>query len=283
MKFIIDFGKGILIGAGCILPGISSGVLCVVFGLYEKLLDGILNFFSDIKKNFKFLLPIVLGAILGIILFSKILQFLLYKYPLQTKSIFIGLILGGVVLLVKDINRKEKFCIKNFIYLIISLSIGFLMVYLENKIGIKNVENVNYIYLIFSGILMSIGIVVPGVSSTIILMLLGIYSLYLNSVSTLYLPVIIPIAIGVIIGSLIFMSIIKILLNKFYIQTMFSIIGFTIGSIFVLLPDINTSMEIIVMIICIVCGYYSMNIFFYRHRQFHLFIIIVKIFKICYK
>lgn len=134
------------------------------------------------------------------------------------------------------------------------------MVYLENKIGIKNVENVNYIYLIFSGILMSIGIVVPGVSSTIILMLLGIYSLYLNSVSTLYLPVIIPIAIGVIIGSLIFMSIIKILLNKFYIQTMFSIIGFTIGSIFVLLPDINTSMEIIVMIICIVCGYYSMNI-----------------------
>ena len=107
---------------------------------------------------------------------------------------------------------------------------------------------------------MSIGIVVPGVSSTIILMLLGIYSLYLNSVSTLYLPVIIPIAIGVIIGSLIFMSIIKILLNKFYIQTMFSIIGFTIGSIFVLLPDINTSMEIIVMIICIVCGYYSMNI-----------------------
>lgn len=260
MKFIVDFGKGILIGAGCILPGISSGVLCVVFGLYEKLLDSILNFFSDIKKNSKFLLPIVLGAILGIILFSKILQFLLYKYPLQTKSIFIGLILGGVVLLVKDINRKEKFCIKKFIYLIISLSIGFLMVYLENKIGIKNVENVNYIYLIFSGILMSIGIVVPGVSSTIILMLLGIYSLYLNSVSTLYLPVIIPIAIGVIIGSLIFMSIIKILLNKFYIQTMFSIIGFTIGSIFVLLPDINTSMEIIVMIICIVCGYYSMNI-----------------------
>lgn len=259
MKFIKDFCKGILIGAGCILPGISSGALCVVFGLYEKLLNSILKFFLDVKNNFKFLLPIILGTILGIVLFSNVLKFLLYKYPLQTKSIFIGLILGGTVILFKDIN-KEKPNIKNFFYLIMSLSIGFLMVYLENKIGIEKIENVNYIYLIFSGILMSIGIVVPGVSSTIILMLLGIYSIYLNSVSTLYLPVIMPIAIGVIIGSLIFMCLIKILLNRFYIQTMYSIIGFTIGSIFVLLPEINTPMEIIIMLVCIVCGYYSMNI-----------------------
>ena len=118
MKFIMNLGKGILIGAGCILPGISSGVLCVVFGIYEKLLDSILNFFKDVHKNFKFLLPIALGGIIGIISFSKILQFLLYKYPLQTKSIFIGLILGGVVILFKDINKKKKFEIKNFFYLI---------------------------------------------------------------------------------------------------------------------------------------------------------------------
>ena len=261
MKFIMNLGKGILIGAGCILPGISSGVLCVVFGIYEKLLDSILNFFKDVHKNFKFLLPIALGGIIGIISFSKILQFLLYKYPLQTKSIFIGLILGGVVILFKDINKKKKFEIKNFFYLIASLSIGFLMVYLEKKIGIVKIENISSIYLIFSGFLMSIGIVVPGVSSTIILMLLGIYSLYLNSLSTLYLPVIIPIAFGVIIGSLIFMNLIKVLLNKFYIQTMFSIIGFTLGSIFVLIPEINTFIETIIILIYVILGYYCINIF----------------------
>ena len=260
MKFIMNLGKGILIGAGCILPGISSGVLCVVFGIYEKLLDSILNFFKDVHKNFKFLLPIALGGIIGIILFSKILQFLLYKYPLQTKSIFIGLILGGVVLLFKDIRKKEKFKINNITYLIISLLIGISMVYFENKIGTQNIYNINCIYLILSGILMSVGIVVPGVSSTIILMLLGIYSLYLNSVSTLYLPVLIPMAIGIILGSWIFMKIIKYLLDKFYTQTMFSIIGFTLGSIFVLMPVINTAIENIIALMCIVCGYYSINI-----------------------
>lgn len=260
MKFIIGFAKGILIGAGGILPGISSGVLCVIFGIYEKLIDSILNFFSDIRKNIKFLLPIMLGGFVGIIIFSKILQFLLYKYQLQTKSIFIGLILGGIVLLFKDIRKKEKVKIRNILYLIISLLIGISMVYLENKIGIQDNKDVSYIYLILSGILMSVGIVVPGVSSTIILMLLGIYSLYLNSVSTLYLPVLIPMIIGIIIGSLFCMKIVKYLLDKFYTQTMYSIIGFTLGSVFVLLPSINTTMEIIITLICIMCGYYSINI-----------------------
>ena len=260
MKFMIGFAKGILIGAGGILPGISSGVLCVIFGIYEKLIDSILNFFSDIRKNVRFLLPIMLGGFVGIIIFSKILQFLLYKYQLQTKSIFIGLILGGIDLLFKDIRKKEKVKIRNILYLIISLLIGISMVYLENKIGIQDNKDVSYIYLILSGILMSVGIVVPGVSSTIILMLLGIYSLYLNSVSTLYLPVLIPMIIGIIIGSLFCMKIVKYLLDKFYTQTMYSIIGFTLGSVFVLLPSINTTMEIIITLICIMCGYYSINI-----------------------
>lgn len=256
MKFIIDFFKGSLIGAGAILPGISSGVLCVIFGIYEKLLDSILNFFKDIQKNLKFLLPISLGIITGINLFSKILQFSLYKYPLQTKSIFIGLILGGVILLFKDINKEKKFKTKNIFYIVISLIIGIMMVFIENRIGNSSAENTNYIYLIISGFLMSIGIVVPGVSSTIILMILGIYPLYLNSVAILYLPVLIPMIIGIVLGSLIFMKIIKYLLEKFYFQTICCIIGFTLGSIFVLLPEIQSLIDIIISFLCVLFGYY---------------------------
>ena len=209
MKFIIDFGKGVLIGAGCILPGISSGVLCVIFGIYEKLLDSLLNFFKDLRKNFTFLFPIVLGAVVGIIIFSKLLKFLLYKYQLQTKSVFIGLILGGVILLFKEINKKDKLNIANISCFLIALVIGISMVLLEHKINIQNIQNVGYIYLILCGFLMSIGVVVPGVSNTIILMLLGVYSLYLTSVSNIYLPVLIPMGIGLVLGSIIFMKIIK--------------------------------------------------------------------------
>ena len=71
MDYISNFFKGIAIGAGAILPGISSGVFCVIFGIYEKLLDSTLYFFKDIKKNLKFLFTLIVGSIFGFIIFSN--------------------------------------------------------------------------------------------------------------------------------------------------------------------------------------------------------------------
>ena len=85
MNFVFNCLKGVAIGSGAILPGISSGVLCVVFGIYEKLLDSILYFFKDIKKNFRFLFPIIIGIIIGILIFSNLLNYLLVDFPVQTK------------------------------------------------------------------------------------------------------------------------------------------------------------------------------------------------------
>ena len=96
MNFFKSFIKGIAIGAGAILPGISSGVLCVIFGIYETLLNCVLNFFKNIKHNFKILFPIALGTFCGILLFGNILKYIFYAYPIQTKYIFIGLILGSI-------------------------------------------------------------------------------------------------------------------------------------------------------------------------------------------
>lgn len=109
MNFIINCMKGMAIGAGAILPGISSGVLCVIFGIYETLLYSVLNFFKDIKKNTKFLFPLVLGGIIGVLLFSNALNYLFNIFPLQTRSIFIGLILGSIPSLTKEINKKAPF------------------------------------------------------------------------------------------------------------------------------------------------------------------------------
>ncbi len=93
MKYIINFVKGLAIGAGAILPGISSGVICVIFGVYEKLLDAVLNFFKNVKENLRLILPIGLGCIVGIIIFGNIIKSLFLSYPIQTKYTFIGLIL----------------------------------------------------------------------------------------------------------------------------------------------------------------------------------------------
>lgn len=261
MNGFLNIIKGIFIGAGAIVPGVSSGVLCVIFGIYEKLLDAVLNFFKDIKQNIKFLLPIALGVGIGVLLFSNMLNYLLYEFPIQTKSIFIGLIIGTIPSLIREVNEKETFKPQNVIYLLIALAIGIITVVLENRMHIiTNLDNMSIMYLVMCGAIMSVGIVVPGVSSTIILMLLGVYSVYLQSVANLYLPVLIPLGIGLILGSIIVMKLTKKLLETYYSQTFYSIIGFTIGSIFVLLPQGMTMIEQVLCVLCIILGVYISHI-----------------------
>jgi len=259
MCFLFNFVKGIFIGLGAILPGISSGVICMVVGLYEKLLDSALNFFKDIKTNLKFLLPILSGSITGIILFSKIILYCFNTIPCQTKSLFIGLLLGSIYILIKSNSKNYISNNKsNKISFLICFLIGLGLIYLENfmNIGTTNTFNgFNGLFLILSGFLMSIGIIVPGVSSTIILMLLGVYNTYLNSLSTLNINILFPMAIGIGIGSFIFMKIIQILLNKYHSQTMFGIIGFSLGSVLILFPGYSFNLESIIGLILLYLGF----------------------------
>lgn len=152
MNFFIDCLKGIAIGSGAILPGISSGVLCVIFGIYEKLLDSVLNFFKDIKGNIKFLLPIVLGVFIGVVCFSKLLNYLLYAFPIQIKSIFIGLILGSVPSLFNEVNSKHKFKLRYLLFTLFSFIIGLGSVFLESSLNISQIQSLNFFYLLLGRI-----------------------------------------------------------------------------------------------------------------------------------
>lgn len=258
MNFFFNFIKGIFIGSGAILPGVSSGVICMVVGLYEKLLDSVLNFFKDIKRNIKFLFPIISGALLGIIIFSNIIFYCLNVIPCQTKSLFIGLLLGSIYILIQS-NLKNKTNNKSeYISFIICFLIGLFLIYLENIINVQSdyiSNNFSASFLILSGFFMSLGIVVPGVSSTVILMILGVYSTYLSAVSVVNMTVLFPMMIGAGIGSIIFMKIIQKLLNNFHSQTIFGIIGFSLGSIFVISPTYSISFESLIAIIILILGF----------------------------
>lgn len=268
MDFFKDVFKGICIGAGAILPGISSGVLCVIFGIYDKLVESILGIFHNFKKNFMYLLPFVLGAFIGVLLFGNILNVLFESFPLPTKYAFIGLILGSIPLLIHNINSKNTFKLHYLLYTAIAFGIGLLTVMLENSISSfsSSSDLINVIYnsavpslvsiilLVIAGFFMSIGIVVPGVSSTLILMCFGIYDIYLDAVSTMNLTILVPLGIGVIIGGIIFLKIIKYLLDNYYMQTFYSIVGFTLGSVLVLYMPITFDfigfLSIILLVIC---------------------------------
>lgn len=242
-------------------PGISSGVLCVIFGIYEKLLDSILHFFKDIKKNTKFLFPIILGGVIGILIFSNLLTIIFEHFPQEANSIFVGLILGSIPSLIKEVNSKSKFKFCYLFFTLFAFLIGYLSVILEKNISSTVSANYNILYLVLSGFLMSVGVVVPGVSSTIILMLLGIYSNYLSAISSLYLPFLIPLGIGLLAGCLVFMKFTKLLLERFYAPTFFAIIGFTLGSLLILVPTITFDFTGLICLLCILCGFSVARLF----------------------
>ena len=252
---IFNFFIGIILGAGAILPGVSSGVICVIMGIYDKLIDSILNLFKNFKKNFLYLFPIGLGGIVGVFLFGNILKALFNTFPAQASFCFIGLILGSIPTLIKKVNSEHVFRLRYLLFTLISFILGISFVFLENKLNTTTaVTNFSYLFLILSGFLMSIGVVFPGVSNTLILMCLGVYSTYLDGIASMNFSILIPIGIGLVIGCICFLIAIKYLLKHFYMQTYYSIIGFTLGSILVLYTpiafDLSGITSIILLIIC---------------------------------
>ena len=126
LKFIYLLIEGIALGAGAILPGISSGVLCVIFGIYDKLINSVLEFFNDVKKNIKFLTPILIGIGIGVILFGNILRTIFELCPIQTKFTFMGLIIGCIPSLITTANKKDGFRLHYLLYSFITLSIAII-------------------------------------------------------------------------------------------------------------------------------------------------------------
>lgn len=253
MSFFFQIIKGIFIGAGAILPGISSGVLCVVFGIYEKLLNAALGFFSNVKENFKFLFPILIGILGGVVLFGNLLNYLFSYYKVPAYFCFVGLILGSVPSILKEAQLKSvKF--HHVLSLLLTFSFSLYLVAVEHFLTSYSFVTTSFASFVLTGFAMSAGVVIPGVSSTVILMLLGKYELYLSAISTLNFSILVPMGIGLLIGSILLLLLIRFFLTYFKTTTYFAILGFVLGSVPVLLPSISSVSDGFVGIVAFILG-----------------------------
>ena len=226
------------------------------FGIYEKLVDSILHFFKDIKNNLKFIIPIAIGTFIGVFLFGNILKIAFDRFYMQASFAFIGLILGSLKLVIKQADIK-KITLSHIICLLLAFSFSLYLVALESSLNITTYINSNS-YLILAGCLMSAGIVIPGISKTVILMILGLYQIYLSAIASLNLSILLPIGIGLLIGGTLFLCLINFLFKFVKSYTYFGIIGFILGSIFVIYPgfsfDMRGLISIILLIVCFIIG-----------------------------
>ena len=255
----MNFINGIIIGAAGIIPGISGAVIAMIFGIYDKLLYSINNFFKDIKKNTAFLLPVLSGIAVGFIIFSNVQKTFILHYPSETMLFITGLIIGTVPLLITDAKFKD-FKISYMIVFLITLGLGIFMSYInENEINVSNeiieLNFKNIITLVIIGFIMAGSHIVPGISGTVILVIMGLYGIMLNSIANLKnllfiftspekfeeiiinIAVLIPMGIGLIIGVLFFSWLMNFMLKKYHTLTYCAVLGFVIGSIPSIMPS----------------------------------------------
>ncbi len=249
-----NFFKGIAIGLGGVAPGLSGSVLLVIFGLYQKTIRAISNIFKNFKKNFLFLLPLGVGMVIGVVLFSKLISWFLNNYEMQTRFTFLGFILGSIPLFYKEVRRKG-FSKKYYIYIFVAFLMGIL-VFGFNPNLFPKVTSPNFFQSMLLGVVVAASYVVPGIDSAAILSALGFYELWIDSVANLDFTVLLPAAVGLILGILIVATIINKLIKKCYTATFSIIFGLFVSIIpsvlnesCVLAFDIKTAVSIILLIL----------------------------------
>lgn len=263
MSFLYLFLIGILIGTAMIIPGVSGAVIAVIFGVYDKMIQSLTNIFKDFKNNFIFLFILGLGILIGAVCFSNVLMFLYAKYEVITKFCFIGLILGGVPYLFNEVKIKDKGNVNyGLIAITFLISVGlFLLSKNTFTLNIDSNSNfLNILNLFLAGVIYSIGKVVPGVSGSFLLILIGMYEYVLLvmahpiRIGLANLNKLIFFVIGLIFGVTILLRLVNYLLNKHFNLIYSVIIGFVIGSILILIPPVSLTFSyffgIILMLIC---------------------------------
>lgn len=248
--------KGVIIGIGKIIPGVSGSMLAISMGIYQRLIDSVNDFFKNPKNNFKFLSKIALGVIISIIFFSNIIMNCLNKYYLITIFFFIGLIIGSINDIKENINKNSNH-IAIITFIIVTI-LGLLNI--DNEINIQN-NLISFLYFILAGFIDAVTMVIPGISGTATLMMIGAYNRIIETFSNILdfnlfienIKILLPFIIGMGIGVIITVKIINYLFKNHKEKTYSAILGFTISTIVLMgVRCINTDYSLINLIIAFI-------------------------------
>ena len=260
IEALILFVKGIVVGVANIIPGVSGGTIAVVTGIFDPLIEAINTLFKKFVKNLKLLIPVGLGLVAGVVAFSKLIGMALARFPLQTGLFIVGLVIGSVPLILKKAGGDSKY---RHIYLvpfvICALAVVALAVFqtyftqgTDQVVagGLPTLSAGMILKLFIGGVVSAGAMVVPGVSGSLVLLLLGLYDDMLAIISgltsfhdpsTMLKAALcaLPLGLGIIAGIFTIAKIIQLLFRKFRTGTYYGILGLLAGSILALLISLN--------------------------------------------
>lgn len=254
VRALLRFLQGALIGLGAVLPGISGGVLCVVFGVYRPIMELLSSPFRALKVYYKMLIPLILGGGVGFVLVSKALGFLLDRYPDASVCVFVGLIAGMLPSLFREAGEKGR-SKGSFV----SMGVCFAVV-LGLLLGLQAVHaqiTPNIGWYLFCGFCIALSVIVPGMSFSTLLMPLGLYTPLVEGIGSFDFSVILPAGAGALATVLLLARAVTVLLERHYSVMCHGIIGIVMAATLVIIPFqsfLQGATACIVNCVCLVGG-----------------------------
>lgn len=253
LSFLFKIFQGAFIGLGAVLPGMSGGVLCVVFGVYKTVMEFLADPFRRFKTHFPKLLPYGIGLIVGFMGVAKLLAFLLDKYPAPSVCVFIGLIAGMLPSLFREAGQKGR-STASYVSFVAAMAAVFALLI---TLGVLRVTiNANFFWYLFCGFCLALSVIAPGMSFSTLLMPLGLYEPFVEGIGNLDFAILIPAGIGALATVILLAKAVNLLFEKHYSVAFHAIVGIVIAATVMIIPfgSFATLTGAIVNTVCIVFG-----------------------------
>ncbi|MBQ9765960.1 MAG: DUF368 domain-containing protein [Lachnospiraceae bacterium] len=262
---ITTAAKGLVIGGTMLVPGVSGGSMAMILGIYKRLVSSISSFFKDVKNNIVFLGIFVVGALAGMAIFAKPLLALIEAFPKPMLYFFMGAVAGGIPMMYRE-SKVKRISVLHILYVLIGIAIVILLGLLPtdflNSEGMPGA--VQFLIQLAAGAVAAIALILPGISVSYMLLVLGIYEPTVAAIGNLDILYLLPLGIGVVLGILLTTKLLETFMNKYPSVTYLVILGFILGSLKETFPGIPSGVEWLICIGTIVLGFmaiYSLSKF----------------------
>lgn len=246
MTHIINVLKGVVIGIANAIPGVSGGTMMVIMKVFDRLLGAVTLNIKKLKENFFFLLTIIVGMGIGVILSAKVLNICFENFYVQTQFFFMGVVLGSLPMIFKEANKEKKLTPVHLVPFAIGLGViigvSVISTSAEDSI-IQTLTIGNFFYLAVISVIAAAAMIMPGLSGSLVLLILGGYQTVINAVDEMNIPVLIPVVIGILLGVILCAKLITLCLKKWHRGTYAVILGLIVGSFYAIWPRESTTTE----------------------------------------
>ena len=250
MHFVIRVLQGALIGLGAVLPGISGGVLCVIFGIYKTIMEFLADPFRKFKTHVPKLIPVGIGGVIGFLGIANVLSFLLDKYPAPSVCLFIGLIGGMLPSLFREAGEQGR-SKASYISMAVAMVIVFALLISLQVFSV--VITPNFLWYVFCGACLALSVIAPGMSFSTLLMPLGLYEPFVAGIGHLDIGVLIPGGIGGLATVILFAKAVDSLFNNHYSVAFHAIVGIVIAATVMIIPFASFTVSVTSFLVNIIC------------------------------